>query len=150
MSSRGTLSRPKLFCRHRSSPSTRVPSAGVQPSRAVVNTPRLVVADCERFGIHFKTGDMVLTLLPMAGRDDRVNDDPARFDMDREHASHLCFSTGPHLCIGHNLARMELKILMEEWTKRIPKFRAAPGQAHGFRAGTVMALLSLPLEWTPG
>ena len=117
---------------------------------AVVNTPRLVVADCERFGIHFKTGDMVLTLLPMAGRDDRVNDDPARFDMDREHASHLCFSTGPHLCIGHNLARMELKILLEEWTKRIPKFRAAPGQAHGFRAGTVMALLSLPLEWTPG
>jgi cytochrome P450 len=113
----------------------------------VINTPRLVVKDCERFGVTFKAGDMVLCLLSVAGRDDRVNDDPARFDIDRDHIQHLTFSTGPHLCIGHILARTEIRVLTEEWLKRVPSFRAKPGVRHGFRIGTVTAIQSLPLAW---
>jgi cytochrome P450 len=113
----------------------------------VINTPRLVVRDCERFGVRFMPGDMVLCLLSVAGRDERVNQDPARFDIDREHGQHLTFSTGPHLCIGHILARTEIRVLTEEWLKRVPSFSAKPGVKHGFRIGTVTALQSLPISW---
>ncbi|HEY0648041.1 cytochrome P450 [Phenylobacterium sp.] len=113
----------------------------------VINTPRLVVKDCERFGASFQAGEMVLCLLSVAGRDDRGNDDPARFDIDRERPTHLTFSTGPHLCIGHILARAEIRVLTEEWLKRVPAFEAVAGERHGFRIGTVTAIQSLPLRW---
>ena len=113
----------------------------------VINTPRLVVKDCERFGAPFRAGDMVLCLLSVAGRDDRQNEDPARFNIDRKQAAHLTFSTGPHLCIGHILARTEIRVLTEEWLKRVPRFSAVPGVRHGFRIGTVTAIQSLPLRW---
>lgn len=116
-------------------------------SFGVINTPRLVVQDCERFGVSFREGDMVLCLLSIAGRDETVNHDPHLFDIDRQGGAHLTFSTGPHLCIGHILARTEIRILLEEWLKRIPAFTARPGARHGFRIGTVTALHSLPLEW---
>lgn len=113
----------------------------------VINTPRLVVKDCERFGVRFKAGEMVLCLLSVAGRDDRVNSDPSRFDIDRAQSAHLTFSTGPHVCVGHILARAEMRILTEEWFKRIESFSAMPGVRHGFRIGTVTAIESLPLKW---
>jgi len=119
-------------------------------SFGVINTPRLVVKDCERFGVRFTSGDMVLCLLSVSGRDDRVNVDPQRFDIDRERGAHLTFSTGPHLCIGHILARTEIRVLTEEWLKRIPSFSATPGVRHGFRIGTVTAIESLPLRWPRG
>ena len=113
----------------------------------VINTPRLVVRDCERFGVPFRAGDMVLCLLSVSGRDDRKNQDPASFDIDREQPAHLTFSTGPHLCIGHILARAEIRVLTEEWLKRVPAFTAVPDLRHGFRIGTVTAIQSLPLTW---
>ena len=48
------------------------------------------------------------------------------------------------------LARSEIRILVEEWLKRIPRFSAVPGVAHAFRIGTVTALDSLPLRWPVG
>ena len=116
-------------------------------SFGVVNTPRIVQKDCERFGLKFKTDDMVLCMLPLGGRDNRKNEDPNKFDIDRKRIEHITFSSGPHLCLGHHLARMELRILTEEWVKRIPAFRARPGVKAHSRVGTVMALESLPLEW---
>lgn len=113
----------------------------------VINTPRLVVKDCDRFGVPFRVGEMVLCLLSVAGRDDRGNADPARFDIDRERSTHLTFSTGPHLCIGHILARAEIRVLTEEWLKRVPAFEAVAGERHGFRIGTVTAIQSLPIRW---
>ena len=113
----------------------------------VINTPRLVVQDCERFGASFRAGDMVLCLLSVSGRDDRQNDDPSRFDIDRAKSAHLTFSTGPHLCIGHILARAEIRVLTEAWLRRVPAFHAAPGARQGFRIGTVTAIKALPLMW---
>jgi len=113
----------------------------------VINTPRLVVKDCERFGVPFRAGDMVLCLLSVSGRDERKNANPAVFDIDRVQPSHLTFSTGPHLCIGHILARSEIRVLTEEWLKRVPAFTAQPDAPSGFRIGTVTAIQSLPLRW---
>ena len=113
----------------------------------VVNTPRLVVKAKDIGEAKFRPGEMVLCILCVGSRDPAKFDRPNSFDLDRKRAAHLTFSTGPHLCIGHVLGRAELRILTEEWVKRIPAFAATPGERHAFRMGTVMALENLPLEW---
>ena len=115
----------------------------------VVNTPRLVVKAKDIGEAKFRPGEMVLSILCVGSRDPAKFDKPNSFDLDRKRAAHLTFSTGPHLCIGHVLGRAELRILTEEWVKRIPAFAATPGERHAFRMGTVMALENLPLEWVP-
>lgn len=114
----------------------------------VVASPRLVVKDKDIGDATFRPGDMVLNILCLGSRDPSKFDRPNAFDLDRKRAAHLTFSSGPHLCIGHVLGRAELRILTEEWVKRIPAFTATANTEHPFRLGTVMALESLPLEWT--
>ncbi|WP_428681064.1 cytochrome P450 [Sphingopyxis sp.] len=114
----------------------------------VVNTPRLVVQDQQIGEAQFRAGEMVLNILCLGSRDPAKFDAPNAFDLDRKKTAHLTFSSGPHLCVGHVLGRAELRILTEEWVKRVPAFQATPGEKHAFRIGTVMALETLPLEWT--
>jgi cytochrome P450 len=114
----------------------------------VVNTPRLVVKDQAIGDAQFRAGEMVLNILCLGSRDPAKFEQPNAFDLDRKKSAHLTFSSGPHLCVGHVLGRAELRILTEEWVRRIPAFRASPGERHAFRIGTVMALESLPLEWS--
>ncbi len=139
---------PALQARLVADPS-RIPDFAEEGLRmfGVIGTPRLVVQDFEAHGVSFRTGEMVLSALWQSGRDDAKLADPNRFDIDRKEKPHLNFSTGPHLCLGHALARAEMRILAEEWLKRVPSFRPKPGVAHGFRIGTVIALESLPIEW---
>jgi cytochrome P450 len=112
----------------------------------VVNVPRIVIQDVDRFGCQFRKGDMVLALISQVGRDPQINPDPLTIDPERKDRKLLPFSTGPHLCLGHHLARVEMRILIEEWLKRIPHFRVADFTPE-YRAGMVMALKRLPLEW---
>jgi cytochrome P450 len=114
----------------------------------VINTPRLVVQEQTIGEAVFRPGEMVLCILCVGSRDPAKFDAPNAFNLNRKRTTHLTFSSGPHLCIGHVLGRTEIRILTEEWIKRIPSFRAAPGERRGFRTGTVMALESLPIEWS--
>ena len=114
---------------------------------AVVSNPRVVAKDNERFGVSFRQGDMISCVLAMAGRDDRKNADPNVFDIDRPKKHHLTFSAGPHLCIGEHLARTELRILTEEWLKRIPLFGPASHAKRYLTPANVNTLSSLPLRW---
>lgn len=113
----------------------------------VVNTPRLIVKDHQIGDAMLREGEMILNILCLGSRDPVKFTDPNFLDLDRKKSAHLTFSSGPHLCIGHVLGRAELKILTEEWVKRIPAFGATPNRAHDFRIGTVMAIDTLPLEW---
>ncbi|MFM2371490.1 MAG: hypothetical protein RIS85_1212, partial [Pseudomonadota bacterium] len=113
----------------------------------VVNTPRLVVKDIDVLGVPFREGDMVLNLLPCGSRDDAKFDRPNVLDIDRKKVAHVTFSTGPHLCIGHVLGRSEIRVLTEEWFKRVKSFRLATPDPRPFRTGTVMALEALPVAW---
>jgi cytochrome P450 len=113
----------------------------------VIFTPRIVAKDCEKFGRQFHRDEMVLCLLPLAGTDERVNSDPMRFDIDRDHRDYLTFSKGPHLCIGHFLARAEMRILTEEWLQRVPGFRLQPNARPAYTISTGLGITNLPLEW---
>jgi len=114
---------------------------------SIVQQPRIVKKDVEMFGVQFKVEDMVVCSLPAAGVDDRANPAPEKFDIDREERKHLAFSTGPHTCVGNILARAEMRILTEEWVRRIPRFHRKPGTEPIIRTGGVAALHNIQLEW---
>jgi cytochrome P450 len=113
----------------------------------VVNSGRVVKKDTNLRGIEMRAGDLIICMLPLAGLDERRNPDPEAFMVDRPGRDHLLFSKGVHLCIGHTLARAEMRYLLAEWFKAVPEFRIAEGYEPVFRAGQVMGLSHLPLEW---
>jgi cytochrome P450 len=111
-----------------------------------VNLPRVVARDAEFAGVQLKKGDPVVLSLAMASRDPQDYDDPTSVHLERGTKRHFAFGLGPHLCLGNHLARVEMRIALEEWHARIPDYEL-DGNA-GAYAGVVMGVTSLPLRWT--
>jgi hypothetical protein len=65
--------------------------------------------------------------------------------IDRKNNRHAAFGLGIHRCVGSNLARMEVKVAIEEWLKRIPEFRLDPGLSVTWSEGTVRGPRQLPI-----
>ncbi|HEY0688510.1 MAG TPA: cytochrome P450, partial [Kribbella sp.] len=57
-----------------------------------------------------------------ANRDEREYPDPDRFDVRRNPATHLAFGTGPHVCVGVYLARLEMTALFTALAKKVRRF----------------------------
>ena len=114
-----------------------------------VSTPsRLVMRETELSGVPLKPGDMVLVPVSLYGLDERVYEEPLTVDFRRRDAAQsLVFGTGIHRCLGSFLARMELRVFLETWLARIPRFAIARGKAPTARAGVVNSMLTLPLAW---
>lgn len=127
-----------------------IPSAVEEILRvyAIVIPARKVLADTEIQGQSMKAGDMVCIPLNAATRDAVAFDDAAAFEIDRFPNNHIAFGAGPHRCLGSHLARLELRIALEEWHKRIPDYRLAAG-ADLVETGGQLGLTSLPLQWDP-
>jgi cytochrome P450 family 142 subfamily A polypeptide 1 len=100
-------------------------------------------------GKEMKEGDVVLNVYPSANRDEEVFADPHTFDIERSPNMHLAFGTGPHFCLGANLARTEIRIMLEELFTRLPDIRVAPG-AEPVRApnSLVTTIEHLPVVFT--
>tara|TARA_R110000824_G_scaffold11746_12_gene51538 strand:- start:10376 stop:11596 length:1221 start_codon:yes stop_codon:yes gene_type:complete len=127
----------------------RIPEAVEEFMRryAFVNTPRRVTADTDFHGVQLKQGDIIWSSFAAASNDDENVSNPLQVDLDRRKSPHLAFNTGPHNCAGANLARLELKIFLEEWLSSIPAFRVRDGFVPAVRGGPVMAMESLELVW---
>ena len=69
-------------------------------------------------------------------------------DFDRDNVRHITFGAGPHRCIGSHLARVEIRIALEEWLARVPEFRTPEGKPPVVRANGVWGVSSLPLAWS--
>ncbi|MET9491238.1 cytochrome P450 [Nocardia sp. NPDC006630] len=107
---------------------------------------RKAMRDTEIGGCPVKSGEMVMLPLAVCNRDADRFDNPEEIDLDRATNNHIAFGSGPHRCLGSHLARLELNIAMEEWHRRIPDYRIAPGQTLE-QTGNMYGLVSLRLEW---
>ena len=113
------------------------------------NFRRTVMADTEIGGAPVRKGDKVYLSYAAANRDPAVFPDPHRFDITRENArKHLAFGTGPHVCIGARLARLELHALLKEIVTRVPDFQL-DGEPTWLRSIWFNAITHLPIRYTP-
>ncbi|WNG24372.1 cytochrome P450 [Cystobacter fuscus] len=113
----------------------------------IASIPRHVTRDVVCHGVQFKQGDALLLLLPAANYDDAAFHNPEQFVIGRTE-QHMTFNTGPHRCVGLNLARLEMKVFYQEWLKRVPPFRLDPQAPPRFSGGFALALTRLPLVWS--
>ncbi|MGE0384534.1 MAG: cytochrome P450 [Gammaproteobacteria bacterium] len=111
------------------------------------NPTRRIKADGVFRGVPVRRGDGVLFCLPSVGMDPKNVERPTEIDFKREWKPHLAFGAGPHRCAGSHLARMELRIFLQEWMQRIPTFRIKPGTHPQFRPNMVNGVGSLHLTW---
>jgi cytochrome P450 len=115
----------------------------------IVNIVRVAKQEVIVGDVQLNAGDPIMCLLPMAGLDDRKNPEPDEFRIDRVKRQHLIFGGGVHTCLGNGLARRELKILVEEWLKRIPRFQLQRAFLPEYRLGQQTSLKHLLIEWQP-
>lgn len=88
-------------------------------------------------GIPIPAGAKLLIYSGAANRDPDIFKDPDSFRGDRDNAKrHLAFGYGAHLCIGAPLARMEIKVMLEELSRRLPHLRLVAGQTWSYSANT--------------
>lgn len=129
-----------------------VPTAIEEFVRAysIVLPGRKLTRGAEKAGCPMAAGQTVMLPLTMANRDPAAFPEPGRVILDREPNRHLGFGAGPHRCLGAHLARLELRIALEEWHRRIPDYRIAEdGQAVEHAYG-LLGLDALPLTWSAG
>ncbi|MFL6117951.1 MAG: cytochrome P450 [Catenulispora sp.] len=112
---------------------------------------RRTTREVELGGRRVPAGQMVLTWLAAANRDEAVFADPDRFDLDRRPNPHLSFGHGIHFCLGAPLARLEARIALEAMLRRWRGLSAGPGvEFHDPRGIFGVKRLPLRLEWEPG
>jgi cytochrome P450 len=111
---------------------------------------RQATADVEVGGQLIKAGEGVITVLGVANRDERMFEDPDRFDIHRAGAKHhVSFGQGMHLCVGIHLARAEMQILLGTLFQRFPNLQlAAPVEELPFKHDMLIyGLHKLPVTW---
>ena len=95
--------------------------------------PRVTSCPAELAGKSYPADTTVLNYLAVANRDESLRPHPFEIDFHRGENPHASFGLGPHRCLGSHLARLEMKIVYEEWHKRIPQYRITPGTEHRVR-----------------
>jgi cytochrome P450 len=113
---------------------------------APVTMARLVAHDFEFFGRPMKEGEWLLLPFPAANRDPAAFTDADRVVIDRAENRHAAFGLGIHRCIGSNLARMELRVALEEWMKHCPEFTLVDPSKVTWSAGQVRGPRSIPVR----
>ena len=93
-----------------------------------------------------RKGEKVVVFFASACRDEEVFDEPFEFRVDREPNTHLAFGTGPHLCLGMHLARLEMRCFFEQLLPRLKSIELA-GEATYLQATLVSGLTSLPVRY---
>jgi cytochrome P450 len=113
---------------------------------APVTMARLVAQDLEFRGCPMKEGDWLLLPFPSANRDPEVFPDADDVILDRAENRHAAFGLGIHRCLGSNLARMELRVALEEWLRRYPAFELIDPSVVTWSAGQVRGPRTLPVR----
>jgi cytochrome P450 len=108
---------------------------------------RVVTDEVEVSGETLCPGQRVLLPFPAANRDPEFLADADVFKIDRAVNRHSAFGLGIHRCLGSNLARMEVKVAVEEWMARMPEFELTDPGAVTWSLGQVRGPRTIPLAW---
>lgn len=107
---------------------------------------RITTQDTEVAGCPIKAGKTVSVMLASANTDERAWDAPDTVDFDREGNKHIAFGGGVHRCLGSHLARMELRVALEEWHAKVPDYSLREGIELRYSQG-LRSVDNLELVW---
>lgn len=113
----------------------------------VVAPARTVTRDVEIASVPFKPGDRIALNFAAASRDPAACAAPEKFDIRRSDIVHTAYGVGPHRCLGEHLARLEIRITIEEFLRRIPEYGLKPGTQPTYESGQLRAMRDLYLVW---
>jgi cytochrome P450 len=116
---------------------------------APVSMGRTVMRDTEWEGHRLRAGERVLLAFPAANRDPARFPDAERVLLDRAVNPHIAFGLGIHRCIGAHLARLELRVALEEFVRAIPRFTLPDPDRVRWSLGQVRGPRRLPLRISP-
>jgi cholest-4-en-3-one 26-monooxygenase len=132
----------------RGAPEELAPTAAEEIIRwatPVVYFKRTATRDLELRGVQIHEDDPVVLFYMSANYDESVFDDPRRFDIGRSPNPHVSFGGGgPHMCLGASLARLEIRVLLEELTSMTRSIQPA-GPAVRLRSSWVNGIKHLPV-----
>jgi hypothetical protein len=108
---------------------------------------RTLTADVTLHGRTMHAGEKVLLLVGAANRDERVFEDPDRYDLQRDHTESLAFGKGTHFCLGASLARLEGRVALEAVQRRFPDFELDPAGLVRVHNPNVRGYASMPITF---
>ncbi|MCZ6617533.1 MAG: cytochrome P450, partial [Gammaproteobacteria bacterium] len=121
-------------------------------STPTANMWRVVTRDTQIQGVPVPAGSMLQIRFSSANRDERLFDNPHRFDVERENAKkNIAFGYGVHMCIGAALARKELNVAFRVILERMDNFELACAEDELYYAPNVLlrGMSRLPIRFTP-
>ena len=148
------LAHPEQVARLAADPSGLMTGAVEEMLRWVTpikNMARTAFRDVELEGAQIKEGQELLLLYPSANRDEAVFEDPDTFDITRNPNPHMAFGFGAHFCLGNQLARLELRVMVERVLARMPDLRLAVerGALERREANFISGIEQMPVAFTP-
>jgi cytochrome P450 len=132
--------------------SSRIPVAAEEAIRYFSPTAymaRTTTRPVTLHGVTIPEDQKVALVIGAANRDERQFVDPDRFDIDRAAERHLAFGHGPHFCLGARLARLEVRVALEEICRRIPDFEADREGVDYMHGGNVAGFSKVPIRYSP-
>jgi cytochrome P450 len=116
----------------------------------VLHFRRTVTRDTVLSGQELKEGDKVVVWYQSGNRDEQAFDHPERFDVSRDPNEHVGFGgPGPHFCLGAQLARREIRVMMREILTRLPDLEIT-GEPDWLMSNFIHGIKHMPCAWTPG
>jgi cytochrome P450 len=113
----------------------------------VMGVARVAVEETELGGCPIHKGDQVMIMIGSANTDEAEFPDADVVRFDREVNRHIAFGGGIHRCLGSNLARLELRVALREWHKRIPDYGIESGHTLVYTSG-IRSIEEFPLRFT--
>jgi cytochrome P450 len=112
------------------------------------NQARTATRPVEVGGVRIEENQLVVLWFVSANRDPRAFDDPDRFDVERTGGKQMSFGIGRHFCLGNQLARVELRIALEEILRRLPDLRLT-GPVVREPSNVFHWIREMPMSFTP-
>ena len=139
---------PALFERFRDADSDKsgLIEEAIRWTTPVQHFMRSAKADVEIGGQTIRAGDWLMLNYASANRDEDIFSDPFVFDPDRPKNQQIAFGFGAHVCLGQHLARLEMRIMLEELLPRLKSLELA-GEPARVQSVFVGGLKRLPIRF---